>query len=806
MVCLRPASGPPLLVASFAYFFRREVETNEELAHGLLFDSLRQLSSSHAKGLAELRKSLDLLGENFDRLFDQLGRIESDLSETKSAALATHEAVLDLETELKRQGARAEGLAGLIAEVLKKVSSLALQKGEVKPHHSLSIRSDSERLAVKQLLERFRKLPAEVQNDLPALQNGLGKLLFGAGDFAGAREAFETASQKANDPSAQAETHFNAYRAALEERNWQQALHAILQAASLDPQRFSPFPLHRYQPRQILGAGGFGTAFLCSDTYLGTEVVVKTLHEDSVERGISDVFREAILLRGLHHPCIIGMQHCEFADPTAKARPFLVMDYFEGVNLEAFVLEHGCLTADQLKDIASQIAEAMRAAHARNILHRDLKPANVLLRKGDQGFQVKIIDFGLAVRKETFETSIASRSEAKTILAESVAGTLRYAPPEQMGELKGVRPGPYSDVYAFGKLCFFALFKTTEPKRRQLASIPENLAILLESCTETELERRTPNFDAVLRCLANPTKSSAAVASTGVLEGSQESIPEAIPVEDDPPAVIQPEYPMAEYVPQTSHESELSKLVMEVLEDSQGHIGDEAKETIDRFCGAYRIASRRGAEIVTAARDVWARTQESVSASGDEAVAAMWHYHKNGSQHGPVSESTIRQLLNRGELNASDYVWKTGMEAWMTIENAFSTGTHALAKQTAKLTIDVIGANQVAQTAEKAFRGFLSIARDGLAGLKPFTSDVIRFYLDGSYVGEGPTAGDFSVSIETVVGDRLIEVARYVDDAEQDRTQFRVPVPQGGNYSFRLDLGRRILGGMASSRLELVEG
>ena len=48
LICQRPPSGPPLLIAAFAYFFRREVETNPELAHGLFFDGLRQLFAIHA--------------------------------------------------------------------------------------------------------------------------------------------------------------------------------------------------------------------------------------------------------------------------------------------------------------------------------------------------------------------------------------------------------------------------------------------------------------------------------------------------------------------------------------------------------------------------------------------------------------------------------------------------------------------------------------------------------------------------------------------------------------------------------------
>src|SRR5207244_2844264 len=133
------------------------------------------------------------------------------------------------------------------------------------------------------------------------------------------------------------------------------------------------------------------------------------------------------------------------------------------------------------------------------ILHRDLKPDNVLIRKEGDSWNVKIIDFGLAFRPDTIETSKGNNEDS--IRGGSVAGTLKYAPPEQTGELKGVKPGPYSDVFAFGKTCFYALFKTTQPRRRQLDSLPHNLADLLEDCIEQSVATRLPSFDSVLRLL-----------------------------------------------------------------------------------------------------------------------------------------------------------------------------------------------------------------------------------------------------------------------------------------------------------------
>jgi hypothetical protein len=86
-----------------------------------------------------------------------------------------------------------------------------------------------------------------------------------------------------------------------------------------------------------------------------------------------------------------------------------------------------------------------------------------------------------------------------------------YAPPEQRGRLPGTQPGPYSDVYAFGKTCCYALFMTTEPRRRHWDTLPKALAEMLEDCMEQELEYRHPDFGPVLavRAARDPAEEAA---------------------------------------------------------------------------------------------------------------------------------------------------------------------------------------------------------------------------------------------------------------------------------------------------------
>src|SRR5207248_11729765 len=111
----------------------------------------------------------------------------------------------------------------------------------------------------------------------------------------------------------------NAYRAALERRDWDTALRELLEAVKIDGRRFAPFPVGKYQPQRILGAGGFGVAFLCRHTYMSAPVVVKTLVDDDLDRGVEQLFAEAQVLRQLDHPGIVRVQDCGYTDPANRA-------------------------------------------------------------------------------------------------------------------------------------------------------------------------------------------------------------------------------------------------------------------------------------------------------------------------------------------------------------------------------------------------------------------------------------------------------------------------------------------------------
>jgi tetratricopeptide (TPR) repeat protein len=489
LLAQRPAQGAPILLAGARYFFRRAVEEDRELFQGLSFAKLEALADAQESGFASLSRAIA----------DQAQQIEDLLGSVQIVVVQTHGAVLDLQSQLRGQGAQIQQIGDAVMKLLEQHQ---LQRRELRPSDSLSIRSDAERQLVKQLVQRYRALPVEQQRQAPAMLNALGKLQVVAGDFGQAQSDFIEVATLVSDAPAQAEALHNAYRAALEQRDWPTALQQLREATRLDPRRHAPFPLAKYQPRRILGAGGFGVAFACRHTELDAEVVVKTLNGEDLSRDVDDVFNEARVLYQLDHPNIIRLLDCGYAFPDEKARPYFVMHFFDGVNLEDQVRSSGPIAFDELVPLARQVAEGLRAAHAKGILHRDVKPANLLVRKDGDDWRVKIIDFGLALKQSSLVSSASTSRQNPTLAGSSVAGTLDYAAPEQMGRLPGVAVGRYSDVYGFGKTCCYALFRTTQPLPKHFRGLPAALTELIEDCLEESPEKRPTSFEPVLKRLA----------------------------------------------------------------------------------------------------------------------------------------------------------------------------------------------------------------------------------------------------------------------------------------------------------------
>src|SRR6266849_9174071 len=161
----------------------------------------------------------------------------------------------------------------------------------------------------------------------------------------------------------------------------------------------------RLGPYEILapiGAGGMGEIYKARDTRLNRVVAIKVCKEQFSQR----FEQEARAIATLNHPHI-----CTLYDVGSN---YLVMEYIDGQPLK------GPVPLDDALRLATQIADALDAAHRKGITHRDLKPGNILVTKAG----VKLLDFGLArIAPGPGDPTLTQVGE--------VMGTPAYMAPEQ---------------------------------------------------------------------------------------------------------------------------------------------------------------------------------------------------------------------------------------------------------------------------------------------------------------------------------------------------------------------------------------
>ncbi|HTU23247.1 MAG TPA: serine/threonine-protein kinase [Gemmataceae bacterium] len=537
-----PPNGVPLLSAAFGFFFRREVETSSEIARGLTFELLRQLTDRQERGFLELEASLGarvgLVRDKLDGLFDALGDWFAKLGrsvEEIHARLNSYDETLSL-----------------LRDFLKRND---VPTSSSKPP-SVTVAGEDELQRLRIIRDALRSLPPGLLTAADWLN--LGHALRAAGLFTDAGSSDEAAAEAAkasSDRVAEGRAEINRFKDACETAAWDKAAAALRRAVEIDRAEYQPFDWLRYELVAVLGAGGFGTVFHCldrfdldPDTNRPIPVAIKTLHHDGLDRTVDVVFREARTLKKLDHPHIIGIRDQDYAqkiDEKTLRRPYFVLEYFAGQTLEAYLKQHRILPVADLLPLAYQIAVAVHAAHTAGVLHRDLKPANILIaRTPDGGWDIRVIDFGLAVKLgSAARASVSIPSDRRASQDRSFAGTLRYAAPEQMGNLPGVPVGRYSDVFAFGRTCIESLFGTTNPQeghwRKLPVAIRETVRLLFGRCVTDHLEAvdddlpgRFADFKPVIAALASLTGQQADSPAPGAEPLEEPPAPAPLPTDE----------------------------------------------------------------------------------------------------------------------------------------------------------------------------------------------------------------------------------------------------------------------------------
>jgi serine/threonine protein kinase len=173
----------------------------------------------------------------------------------------------------------------------------------------------------------------------------------------------------------------------------------------------------------------------------GNEAAMKVLRSeyvlDRIERGFLET--EHKVCSALDHPNLIRTYELQL---NAK-RPFLVMDYVQGMSLRQ-ILDKGRVNLVDGLDWLAQVGDGMAYLHERGYIHRDVKPQNFVI--GGDG-TTKIIDFALAMPEDRSFTQYCLRR----LKERRRPGTWSYMSPEQ---IQNQRLTSQSDVYSLGVSIF----------------------------------------------------------------------------------------------------------------------------------------------------------------------------------------------------------------------------------------------------------------------------------------------------------------------------------------------------------------
>jgi serine/threonine-protein kinase len=194
----------------------------------------------------------------------------------------------------------------------------------------------------------------------------------------------------------------------------------------------------RYELQDQLGVGGMAVVWRAHDNVLGRSVAVKLLAGPHVDDPVSRrrIRDEARAAATLSHPNIAQVYDFGESDEGGVCTPYVVMELVRGGTL-AEHMAGGPLPAQIVFRICAEVAAALAAAHADDLVHRDIKPANVMVTSTG----AKVVDFGIA----------AAISSGGGESNGELFGTPAYLAPER---LLGDTVEPASDVYALGVLLY----------------------------------------------------------------------------------------------------------------------------------------------------------------------------------------------------------------------------------------------------------------------------------------------------------------------------------------------------------------
>lgn len=192
----------------------------------------------------------------------------------------------------------------------------------------------------------------------------------------------------------------------------------------------------KYQLKKVLGEGSSATVSCLLERDTNRMLAMKSFKNN---RNWPGAMKEAQILSSLEHPNIIHFEKLIRTDHAIQ----LITEYFDGETLSQYIKKQKSKSLDiipeqTLRQILSQLCDAMNHCHGRGVGHLDLKLDNVLISEDNR---VKIIDFAFSRTGTTADVKCTT-----------YCGTPNYMAPEV---LNGTSYSPFqADVWAMGVLAY----------------------------------------------------------------------------------------------------------------------------------------------------------------------------------------------------------------------------------------------------------------------------------------------------------------------------------------------------------------